>query len=94
MESKQKKHFFMSHYEHGNIYATTWNLNKVEIPNTQSDMDSTWIKPVSGWVKINCDGAVCISSQLVGCGELIRDASGTWIFGFMEKLGRSIPFGS
>ena len=32
-----------------------------------------WLKPAKGWLKLNTDGAVDISSGKAGCGGLLRD---------------------
>ncbi|CAL0315263.1 unnamed protein product [Lupinus luteus] len=47
-----------------------------------------WTKPEWGWVKLNVDGSRDHIGYppSSGCGGVIRDASGTWLLGFAQKL--------
>ena len=43
-----------------------------------------WLKPATGWLKLNTDGSMVGDSGVVGCGGLIRDSNGLWITGFAK----------
>ncbi|KAK9010379.1 hypothetical protein V6N11_036890 [Hibiscus sabdariffa] len=47
-----------------------------------------WWPPRPGWVKANCDAAVDPRNNSAAIGGVIRDSTGSWIFGFSRKLGR------
>lgn len=46
-----------------------------------------WIPPDPGWMKCNVDGACRRDGSEAGCGGVLRDSSGNWIFGFLLNLG-------
>ncbi|KAE9595687.1 hypothetical protein Lal_00030672 [Lupinus albus] len=50
-----------------------------------------WTKPEWGWVKLNVDGSRDHIGYppSSGCGGVMRDASGTWLLGFSQKLNPS-----
>lgn len=48
-----------------------------------------WQCPMTGWVKINVDGAVAKRSGQAACGGLIRFAQGKWLSGFRHHVGSS-----
>ena len=48
-----------------------------------------WLKPAEGWLKLNTDGAVDISSGKAGCGGLLRDSVGQLIVGFAKTISAS-----
>ncbi|MCI43537.1 RNA-directed DNA polymerase (Reverse transcriptase), partial [Trifolium medium] len=39
------------------------------------------------WVKLNCDGTHKTSINLSGCGDLLRDNSGTCLVSYARKIG-------
>nr|KYP69785.1 Putative ribonuclease H protein At1g65750 family [Cajanus cajan] len=46
-----------------------------------------WKKPEIGWVKVNVDGSRDqYEAPTAGCGGVVRDAWGTWLIGFSQKL--------
>ncbi|KAK8983129.1 hypothetical protein V6N11_057883 [Hibiscus sabdariffa] len=47
-----------------------------------------WRPPNLGWVKANCDAAVDPRNNSAAIGGVIRDSTGSWIFGFTRKLGQ------
>nr|GMD70526.1 putative ribonuclease H-like domain-containing protein [Ipomoea batatas] len=46
-----------------------------------------WIKPMDGWYKLNTDGSRDAQSGKIGCGGVLRDSNGDWIWGFSCNLG-------
>lgn len=46
-----------------------------------------WVKPNSGWVKLNTDGASKGNPCPAGAGGIFRDEAGNWLGGFMNSLG-------
>lgn len=46
-----------------------------------------WTFPLEGWVHLNCVGAFRGDSITVGCGGVLRCASGAWIVCFARGLG-------
>ncbi|PPD95655.1 hypothetical protein GOBAR_DD07310 [Gossypium barbadense] len=42
----------------------------------------SWSKPISGWYKLNIDGAQKPSTGVSACGGVIRDWNGEWVVGF------------
>ena len=47
----------------------------------------SWKKPMTGWVKLNTDGAVFANLIKVRGGGVLRDSNGDWVVRFMRKLG-------
>lgn len=43
--------------------------------------------PEEGWCKLNCDGAVTNYGSKAGCGGVVRDANGCFLYGFAAGLG-------
>ncbi|XP_026450576.1 uncharacterized protein LOC113350658 [Papaver somniferum] len=56
-----------------NFLSTTWNCDTRFI--TTSQVECTWMKPVTGEVAINTDGS--LSDNAAGFGAIIRDEVGT-----------------
>ncbi|KAL4311917.1 hypothetical protein GQ457_01G054220 [Hibiscus cannabinus] len=54
----------------------------------RSELVQSWCKSPTGWVKMNVDASVSIDDQTVGVGGIIRDAVGSWQFGFARYVGR------
>nr|GLL25228.1 uncharacterized protein LOC109163410 [Ipomoea trifida] len=52
----------------------------------------SWQPPEEGWIKCNMDGAFKKGSGLVSVGGLFRDHKGSWILGFMSKIGDTNSF--
>nr|GMC91161.1 LINE-type retrotransposon LIb DNA [Ipomoea batatas] len=52
----------------------------------------SWQPPEEGWIKCNTDGAFKKGSGLVSAGGLFRDHKGSWILGFMSKIGDTNSF--
>lgn len=48
---------------------------------------TAWAKPPAGWLKLNVDGSVAVTSGQAGCGGVLRDHQGCWKGGFMYKIG-------
>lgn len=48
-----------------------------------------WIRPASGWVKLNTDRSYTAANGLSGCGGLIRDNNEQWITGFAKSINAS-----
>lgn len=48
-------------------------------------------KPEDGIVKINFDGAIDHAASTAGCGGVIRDSMGSWLGGFVSKIGSCSP---
>ena len=46
-----------------------------------------WSKPISGWHKLNTDGASLGNPSKAGDGGLIRNSEGGWIKGFSRAIG-------
>ncbi|XP_028759116.1 uncharacterized protein LOC114719609 [Neltuma alba] len=40
-----------------------------------------------GWVKLNVDGAMCVTNKKSGCGGVLHDDAGKWIAGFTHFIG-------
>ncbi|KAI9080706.1 hypothetical protein K1719_037372 [Acacia pycnantha] len=51
---------------------------------------ASWYPPPDGWLKMNLDGAVT-SRGAAGCGGVLRDSRGLWVFGFSFYLGVCSP---
>lgn len=47
----------------------------------------TWQPPDVGWVKLNTDGSCSRGLAHIGCGGVIRDHSGKWLWGFSSYEG-------
>ena len=47
----------------------------------------SWFTPPDGWFNVNSDGASTLNSTSAGCGGLIRDMNGHWLFGYAKALG-------
>jgi len=47
----------------------------------------SWKKPLTGWMKLNTDGAAFGNPIQVGGGGVLRDSNGDWVVGFIRKLG-------
>jgi ribonuclease HI len=50
-----------------------------------------WTPPISGWVKINTDGARRRDGR-AGCGGLIRGENKEWLGGFSKYIGQCSAF--
>ncbi|KAL4325712.1 hypothetical protein GQ457_11G032710 [Hibiscus cannabinus] len=48
-----------------------------------------WCCSEHGWMKVNCVGAVTSREGTVAIGEVMRDCSENWRFGFSRSIGRS-----
>lgn len=46
------------------------------INRVQRNIMVTWTMPSDGWLKLNCDGALILSSLCAGCGGLLRESDG------------------
>ena len=46
-----------------------------------------WLKPLTGWMKLNTDGASLGNPGATGAGGLIRNCSGGWVKGFWRSVG-------
>lgn len=51
------------------------------------DSNLGWKPPDTGWFKVNSDGAVTNFGTKAGCGGVLRDEDGRFIFGFAAGLG-------
>ncbi|KAL4376042.1 hypothetical protein GQ457_02G042600 [Hibiscus cannabinus] len=59
------------------------------MPNPQHpDIQSRWVAPFHGSVKLNVDAAVSPTDHTAGVGGVIRDENGYWILGFARFVGR------
>jgi ribonuclease HI len=72
-------------------YDIAVQLNN-KILNQSSTMTHIgWQPPKEGFIKLNTDGAVG-STQVAGCGGVIRGSEGEWIRGFAKSVGRCNAF--
>lgn len=46
-----------------------------------------WKPLMTGWKKLNCDGAFKGELAISGCGGLLKDDMGAWIRGYFHRLG-------
>ena len=46
-----------------------------------------WLAPTDPFTKLNTDGSVVDNLGKVGVGGLLRDSSGSWVFGFSLSMG-------
>ncbi|KAK9035377.1 hypothetical protein V6N11_077419 [Hibiscus sabdariffa] len=53
----------------------------------QPIVQSSWLAPPHGWVKLNVDASVSSLDHKAGVGGVLRDELGHWIFGFSHFLG-------
>ena len=53
----------------------------------QMQVQVRWLKPPSGWTKLNIDGSVLGSPMKAGGGGVLRSSDGEWVASFMRKLG-------
>ncbi|KAL4296817.1 hypothetical protein GQ457_12G001150 [Hibiscus cannabinus] len=51
-------------------------------------VQSSWLAPPLGWVKLNVDASVSSRDHKAGVGGVLRDDLGRWIIGFSRFLGR------
>lgn len=51
----------------------------------------SWTKPEPGMVKINFDGSLDPHTKRAGCGGVVRDSSGNWLYGFTNNIGSCAP---
>lgn len=61
-----------------------------EVVNHNTGLSSTsvsWVKPNTGWTKLNVDGSVSHGIGSAGCGGVLRDSKGDWITGFTHNIG-------
>ena len=72
----------LEHALHDNLLHT--NQRKV-----YQQIKVGWSFPSHGWVKCNVDGSVKHDTKSAACGGVFRDASGTWMLGFVRNLGTS-----
>ncbi|KAF3966697.1 hypothetical protein CMV_009223 [Castanea mollissima] len=56
-------------------------------PRRSTTITVGWVKPLERWVKLNMDGAVKGNPGMAGCGELLRDCHGNWLWGFARAIG-------
>lgn len=49
-------------------------------------VSTDWKKLDVGWLKVNCDGAVC-NNLTSSCGGVVHDAEDQWVKGFCRNLG-------
>ncbi|CAA7019270.1 unnamed protein product [Microthlaspi erraticum] len=47
----------------------------------------SWMRPISGWVKLNTDGTSRGNPGLASAGGVLRDDSGSWVRGFALNIG-------
>lgn len=50
-----------------------------------------WLRPRTGFVKVNIDGAVDLVTYHAGGGGVIRDSTGQWKGGFTQNIGICTP---
>lgn len=48
--------------------------------------------PLSGWLKVNTDGACCTKEGKAATVGLARDGNGQWCGGFLRNIGIGSPF--
>ncbi|CAL0306044.1 unnamed protein product [Lupinus luteus] len=46
-----------------------------------------WLPPDTDWVKLNTDGAVSQGNMVAGCGGVVRDHLGAFIFAYAKHVG-------
>lgn len=51
-----------------------------------------WLAPQNGWYKLNTDGAYKRDSGLASASGFLRDENGSWLWGFMVKIGKGDSF--
>ena len=51
-----------------------------------------WERLPQGWVKLNTDGSANGTSELAGCGGVIRNDEGQWIVGFSKCINITSSF--
>lgn len=82
----------------GGVYSVIKQMeakqNQVEIGvggsgGWQTREIGVWKKPKVGWLKLNVDGSLLREIQSAGCGGVLRNDSGNWIYGFAQKLSPS-----
>src|ERR1044072_2400666 len=66
----------------------TLSSNSVLLQNP--GMISSWENPPTGWNKLNVDGS-CTAASLCSTGGVVRDSMGSWILGFMSRVGHGDP---
>jgi ribonuclease HI len=72
-------------------YNNVVRLNETMAHKSMTVKQIGWKPPKEGFIKLNTDGAVG-SSQIAGCGGVIRDRQGGWIRGFAKNVGRCNAF--
>lgn len=63
------------------------DLNKIN-SNQQMSSNINWEVPATGFVKLNCDGAVRSFYEAAACGGVLRDDNGFFLWGYSVKLGK------
>lgn len=56
--------------------------------NRERDVSCNWNAPPLGFVKMNVDAAVKMGESSAGCGGIVRDQDGNFIFGFSMKISQ------
>ncbi|MBA0646140.1 hypothetical protein Goklo_014129, partial [Gossypium klotzschianum] len=66
--------------------------SKAILHSSSIAIDPKWSTPKSGWVKLNIDGTVSLSSYSFAIGGVIRDTDGIWLCGYSMSLGKDEMF--
>lgn len=54
--------------------------------NFDNRLATSWTAPASGFVKLNCDGAVCNLGANAAMGGILHSSSGSFLFAYASKL--------
>lgn len=77
----------IKHQVNGILSCLQRNLNlHPQIQVSTTDLSDVWNPPDSGSWKLNCDGSVNISGRSAGCGGVLRDSNGAFVFAFSQHL--------
>ncbi|CAL1354334.1 unnamed protein product [Linum trigynum] len=63
------------------------SLGRRVSPTQRVTQEISWQPPPLGWTKINVDGAANGDQGPAGAGGILRNTEGSWITGFVSKLG-------
>ncbi|KAF7820561.1 ribonuclease H [Senna tora] len=69
------------------LFMQAWVIKESTVPRVRTASVPGWKKPNQEWIKVNTDGAVCITTKIAGCGGICRDENGRWKLGFIANIG-------
>lgn len=67
-------------FEDARAFLSTWrSFHQTHMKGVRQSTTAKWIKPPSGWLKMNTDAAIDIQGKKVGLGLVLRDSEGSLV---------------